>query len=989
MIHKTPTPPTNQPLNSQTIFAALRDALANLYREEANARRIVDDAGLDAIQINFNATARINWHHILAEAIRQNQLEALLEIVLEDYSENQRFYTAYTNYRHFIDKEGHLHAPPYTSSLNETSLVTAKARLANLPVDHLPPVSSLPNEWWRMKFNSNSLFVGRESELMSLAQLFKQRAHTAIIPVVNITGIGGIGKTQLAVEFVHRYGQFFQGGVFWLNFADPDGVHSEIAECGNSLRDELPKDYATLDIKEQVRQVKLRWQHPLPRLLIFDNCESEQLLQDNLPASGGCHVLLTSRYADWSPHLDVQVLPLKGLSRHDSIALLCKPNPHLLSTNSVFNDIAEELGDLPLALHLAAYHLRQYRNRVTPAKYLEELRQPDLLKHRSLQGIDTKTSPTHHEMHVARTFQLSYNQLNGDDATDLLALEFLARIAQFAPNEPIPYWLLTATVAVDDYQATDALDSLVNSGLIEYADNTTKEFIVIHPLIAAFVHTETELITLEVKEGVAIMIKAILDNPNEFSQFNLPISLYPLQRHIRHITHNAFERYMQKENFEEAANIHHLTSPYLSKWGDTSSKRKEQLIRLNVEEFDDPNENIVILFQLGSVYREEQNYHEALQCYDEILKSWGKEPSYRGPVFVHKGHCYAGLGQLSEARTHYQQAISLADEPNDILLEVKVALKVKSLFGLGLCATKEGKIDTAINYYQQVLAIVGRNEYSDDQDMLSRVLNNLGYSYNEIGEIDLAIKSFNDALGIAQEIGDKLTEVDCLNNIGYGYTNSGEYDKAHEYLQQGLKITQELSLERQAARIHESFAQLLTDENHYVPAQSYALATLELATKQTQGISTSAANLILAQIYLYLGNWSEARKAAEVAYAQNENRYAYLASTMLGLVKLREGFPEEATNLLQTSLTEIELIVKDNPKNYQAYFTKGLATAALIVCHGSSDVAPVKAAYQQALTITQAKGIVKRNLALLREATKVDKNQVLAEIEALLEKFLL
>ena len=52
----------------------------------------------------------------------------------------------------------------------------------------------------------------------------------------------GYGKTQLAVEFAYRYGQFFAGGVFWLSFADPVGIDAEIAACGGAGAMELYRD---------------------------------------------------------------------------------------------------------------------------------------------------------------------------------------------------------------------------------------------------------------------------------------------------------------------------------------------------------------------------------------------------------------------------------------------------------------------------------------------------------------------------------------------------------------------------------------------------------------------------------------------------------------------------------------------------------------------------------------------------------------------------
>ncbi len=93
---ETPSPhiQSSDPIDGQAIFAALRDALAKLYPEERDARVVVDDAGLVATQIAFSPRAQTNWHNILAAALRQNRLDALLQIVRAAYGDNPAFQTA-------------------------------------------------------------------------------------------------------------------------------------------------------------------------------------------------------------------------------------------------------------------------------------------------------------------------------------------------------------------------------------------------------------------------------------------------------------------------------------------------------------------------------------------------------------------------------------------------------------------------------------------------------------------------------------------------------------------------------------------------------------------------------------------------------------------------------------------------------------------------------------------------------------------------------
>lgn len=98
-------------MDSQTIFASLRDTLAHLYPTTESARRIADDAGLDARRIRFSSQALENWHAILGAAVQADKLEALLHIVLAEYNSNGDLLAAYGMYRHFIEQGGRIEAP--------------------------------------------------------------------------------------------------------------------------------------------------------------------------------------------------------------------------------------------------------------------------------------------------------------------------------------------------------------------------------------------------------------------------------------------------------------------------------------------------------------------------------------------------------------------------------------------------------------------------------------------------------------------------------------------------------------------------------------------------------------------------------------------------------------------------------------------------------------------------------------------------------------
>ena len=191
--------------------------------------------------------------------------------------------------------------------------------------------------------------------------------------------------------------------------------------------------------------------------------------------------------------MGVGVLALEVLPRPESIALLRKHRPELAEDDADLDALANELGDLPLALHLAGSFLETYRDDPLlghPADLLAELRDTRLLQHPALLGEDVTPSPTNHVLHVGKTFAVSYNRLQPEEPVDAVSVALLARSAWFAAGEPIPRELLLATFPVppDDRvaarQAAQGLLRLHALGLLEVIDAGALR---LHRLLAAFV----------------------------------------------------------------------------------------------------------------------------------------------------------------------------------------------------------------------------------------------------------------------------------------------------------------------------------------------------------------------------------------------------------------------------------------------------------------------------------------------------------------------
>ncbi|MCS6883036.1 MAG: NB-ARC domain-containing protein [Oscillochloridaceae bacterium] len=364
------------------------------------------------------------------------------------------------------------------------ALAAAEALLARMPVDDKEPIPApgrLAPCSYLHQLTPNPLFVGRDAELRALARALRDQPGAVAVT----TGIGGVGKTQLAIEVAHRYGPYFTGGVFWISFAEPAAVGTAIARCGSRGLVDWRPDFGQLRPDEQIALVCAAWQSPLPRLLIFDNCEDEELFQQWRPPTGGCRVLVTSRRAVWGATSGTVRHDLDTLARDASVRLLQSYRAEM--EQEAASKVAAVLGDLPLALHLAGSFLRRYRQIPVDA-YLDQLRTA-LISHPSLQGRGAERSPTRHELDVARTFALSYNQLQPTDPVAATARALLARAACLAPGEPIPRELLLATLELPQDEldaalhAEDGLQRLIELGLL---DEESENVLRLHRLVAAY-----------------------------------------------------------------------------------------------------------------------------------------------------------------------------------------------------------------------------------------------------------------------------------------------------------------------------------------------------------------------------------------------------------------------------------------------------------------------------------------------------------------------
>lgn len=216
-----------------------------------------------------------------------------------------------------------------------------------------PVPQSSVSQVWRVPFRRNINFRGRESLLSGLADMGSGQT-TAVTQA--IVGLGGVGKTQLAVEYAYRGRESLRYRIIgWIRAEHPETCAKDLSDLASEL--ELTCA-ASGDPPQKVAAELLTW---LDRhedwLLIYDNAESPEVLEPFLPTSGGGHVLITSRHQAWG-NLAVN-LPLDVWSEKEAVSFLLERTG---SDDDVeARKLARALGYLPIALEQVAAYVDQTR----------------------------------------------------------------------------------------------------------------------------------------------------------------------------------------------------------------------------------------------------------------------------------------------------------------------------------------------------------------------------------------------------------------------------------------------------------------------------------------------------------------------------------------------------------------------------------------------------------------------------------------------------
>jgi len=220
----------------------------------------------------------------------------------------------------------------------------------------------------------NVNFTGRDMVLRALHEELRSHRDAAAVPVA-IHGLSGLGKTQVALEYAHRFRSDYDV-IWWMNCGQPQYVDASLIDLAKEMREafqaSVPEEGGGPEIARQLLQFLGEGRADQRWLLVYDNAEDVDTISGLLPAGGG-HVLVTSRDERWAGV--GTPLQVGKFEREESASHLRRRMPGI--TEAEAYRVAEILGDIPLAIAAAGALMASTSTSVS--EYLRQLDQQPAL----------------------------------------------------------------------------------------------------------------------------------------------------------------------------------------------------------------------------------------------------------------------------------------------------------------------------------------------------------------------------------------------------------------------------------------------------------------------------------------------------------------------------------------------------------------------------------------------------------------------------------
>jgi len=575
-------------------------------------------------------------------------------------------------------------------------------------------------------------FVGREAELREL----KEKVEKGGAAISGVRGMGGIGKTALALVLANQLAASFRDAQFFLDLQGTTKPLSPAEAMAHVIRS-YDREYKPSEKLAEVSATYHSHLHGKKALLLMDNAADGAQVEPLIPPPG-CILLVTSRQKFTLPGLFYK--DLDKLPPEDARDLLLRIAPRI-GDNA--DEIAKLCGYLPLALRAAASHLANTVD-LEAANCVSQLRdERQRLERIGEEGV---------EYGVQASFNLSYAALPEETR------QVFCKLAVF----PGSFDAAAEEVVCKDAEHAH-LSELVKRSLVEWNEETKRYHL--HDLMRLF--ADDCLKKLSDSGSTSLTINERHEAQSRHAE------------HYKNLLAAAGALYLQGgEAMMRGLALFDLEWGNIQPgqaWAAEHAAEEDAAARL-CSEYPDAGAYVLNL-RLHS--REWIPWLEVALTAAQRLKDRVAEGINLGNL----GNAYLLLGETRRAIEHYEKALEVAQEIGDRRNEGAW------VGGLGIAYAALGETRRAIEFYEKALVI---DREIGDRRGEGNNLGNLGIAYKNLGEPRRAMEYYEKWLAISREIGDRRGEGNALGNLGLAYAALGETRRAMEFYEQQLVITREI-----------------------------------------------------------------------------------------------------------------------------------------------------------------------------------------------------
>ncbi|GAC1348489.1 MAG: FxSxx-COOH system tetratricopeptide repeat protein [Ktedonobacteraceae bacterium] len=722
---------------------------------------------------------------------------------------------------------------------------------------------------WNVPQRRNPFFTGREDVLMRLHETLAAGRTAALLQAQAISGLGGIGKTQIALEYAYRYRSDYQA-VFWVRADSREALASDLAAIADLLR--LPEAYE--QDRRRAVEVARRWLNEQSGwLLILDNADDVEMVSEFLPTEGKGHVVLTTRAQ--ATGLIAQSIELEQMGPEEGALFLLRRAKIIAREapldNTSYADwtkaktIVQMMGGLPLALDQAGAYIEETACGLSDYLDLYKKRRAALLRRRGRRAAD-------HPEPVATTWSLSFEKV---EQAHPAAIELL-HVCAFLHPDAIPEELLRegaaelgpvlASVAADPLELDMAIEALRRYSLVRRSPDA--HILTIHRLVQA----------------------VLIDQMDEQTQRRWA------ERAVRAI-HRAFPEveFATRQRCQRCFPHALVCAALIEQWGMAFPEAAQLLNRA------------------GNYLRESGQYQEAEPLLRQALaiheQSVGPEHPDVASCLNDLATLYWNQGKYAQAEPLFQQALTMREQT----LGAAHPDVASSLNDLALLYWDQGKYAQAEPLSQLALAI-REQSLGPEHPATAETLNNLGI-------LSLAQGNYAAAEGLLQRsltIWERALGPDhprvaySLNNLAFLYYTQGRYKQAEPLYLRALAIREQAlgSEHDEVAYTLSNLAVVYTDQGNYAQAESLLTRSLAIREQALGLAHPFVAQTLhrLAKLYYVQNNYAQAEPLAQQALAIRKQAlgadHPDVASSLdaLALLSLAQGKAMVAEQLCRRAL---------------------------------------------------------------------------------------